>query len=179
MRGETSVVAEEIKEAGSGISDFFDDLADLKLFGVVRFDEVDGIVHQAWHEFLVGFLLQSRTPEEDVFTEKPEMTEIKCGSFVGRRGDDGGHFLEIGLDGTIYDKRTICGFGQQVKHVGDVRICKGGVPAGLWSRSHVQDDAKPRLNQSAAKGMVRVGGHEHSEAGLERDGVPFVNGVNK
>ena len=118
MRGKPSVIAEEIKKPGSGISDFLNNLVYLKFFGVVRFDEVDGIVHQTWLEFLEGLFLQSRTPEEDVFTEKPEMTEIKCGSFVGRRGDDGGHFLEIGLDGTIYGKWTICGFGQQTKNVG-------------------------------------------------------------
>lgn len=163
MRGETCVIAEEIKKAGSGISDFLNNFVYLKFFGVVRFDEVDGIVHQAWLEFLEGFFLQSCTSEDDVFAEYPEMTEVKRRSFVGWRSDDGGHFLEVGLDGTIYDKRTICGFGQQVKHVGDVRVRKGGVPAGLWRRSHVQDDAESRLNQSAAKGVVRIGGNKQSE----------------
>lgn len=43
----------------------------------------------------------------------------------------------------------------------------------------MQDDAEPWLDHSAAKGVVRVGGHEQTEPGLERDGVPPVDGIDE
>ena len=179
MRGKACVFAEEVEEAGPGIPDLLNDLVDLEFFGIVLFNETDGVVHEPRLEFPEGLFPQLRTTEDDVLAEDSEMAEVKGRSFVGRSRDDGGDFLEVGLYGTTYDKWTVCGSGQQVEHVGDVRIRKGGVPAGLWRRSHVQDDTEPRLDQSAAKGVVRIGGNKQSEPGLERDGVPPVDGIDE
>lgn len=107
MRGEAGVFAEEVEEAGAGIPYLFDDLVDLEPFGIVLFDETDGIVHEPGFEFPKGLLPQLRTPEDDVLAENPEMAEVKGRSFAGRSRDDGGQFLEVGLYGTVYDKRTV------------------------------------------------------------------------